>query len=112
MATAPAGSAAGRDVWDRGIALWDLAFLLAVAVPAAGPLGQALGADDAGRRGDPVDDLALDRSEVAEVGPGRDPGGDGRRPTISASATSAPRRVVRPFPSPVGGPLGGSAPRG
>jgi signal transduction histidine kinase len=35
MATAPAGpagSAAGRDVWDRGIVLWDLAFFVAVAV--------------------------------------------------------------------------------
>jgi signal transduction histidine kinase len=31
VASAPAGSAAGRDVWDRGIVLWDLAFLLAVA---------------------------------------------------------------------------------
>ena len=41
MATAPAGSAAGRDVWDRGIVLWDLAFLLAVAAA----LTIALGAD-------------------------------------------------------------------
>jgi signal transduction histidine kinase len=30
--TGPAGSAAGRDVWDRGIVLWDLAFFVAVAV--------------------------------------------------------------------------------
>ena len=30
--TAPAGSAAGRDVWDRAIVVWDLAFLVAVAV--------------------------------------------------------------------------------
>ena len=41
MATAPAGSAAGRDVWDRGVVLWDLAFLLAVAAA----VGIALNAD-------------------------------------------------------------------
>jgi signal transduction histidine kinase len=41
MASAPAGSAAGRDVWDRGIVLWDLAFLLAVAAA----VGVALNAD-------------------------------------------------------------------
>ena len=34
MATTPdgPGSAAGRDVWDRGIVLWDLAFFVAIAV--------------------------------------------------------------------------------
>ena len=32
MATAPAGSAAGRDAWDRGIVLWDLAFYAVLAV--------------------------------------------------------------------------------
>ena len=41
MASASAGSAAGRDVWDRGIVLWDLAFLLAVAAA----VGIALNAD-------------------------------------------------------------------
>jgi signal transduction histidine kinase len=35
MATAPAGSAAGRDVWNRGIVLWDLAFYGVVAVGVA-----------------------------------------------------------------------------
>ena len=37
MATTPAGpgSAAGRDVWDRGIVLWDLAFYAVVAVGVA-----------------------------------------------------------------------------
>ena len=32
MATAPAGSAAGRDAWNRGVVLWDLAFYGVVAV--------------------------------------------------------------------------------
>jgi signal transduction histidine kinase len=41
VASAPVGSAAGRDVWDRGIVLWDLAFLLAVAAA----VGIALNAD-------------------------------------------------------------------
>ena len=39
---APDGSAAGRDVWDRGIVLWDLAFFVAVAAGVA----VVLGADD------------------------------------------------------------------
>ena len=33
--TAPAGSAAGRDVWAHGIALWDLAFFVALTVGVA-----------------------------------------------------------------------------
>ena len=39
--TGPAGSAAGRDAWARGIVLWDLAFLLALAAA----VGIALNAD-------------------------------------------------------------------
>ena len=39
---APDGSAAGRDVWDRGTVLWDLAFFVAVAAGVA----VVLGADD------------------------------------------------------------------
>ena len=48
MASAPAGSAAGRDVWERGIVLWDLAFLLAVAAAVVVALN-ADGLSDGGR---------------------------------------------------------------
>jgi len=37
--TTPPGSAAGRDVWARGIVLWDLAFFVAVAAGVALVLG-------------------------------------------------------------------------
>jgi signal transduction histidine kinase len=45
--TAPAGSAAGRDVWDRAIVVWDLAFLVAVAVAVVVTLESGL---DTGRQ--------------------------------------------------------------
>jgi len=48
MATAPAGSAAGRDAWNRGIVLWDLAFYVVVALGVAVVLG-ADGLDPAAR---------------------------------------------------------------
>ncbi len=70
------------------------------ALLAAGPLGQALGADDAGRCGDPVDDLALDRAEVAEVGPGRRPGRRSSPPYRGRRPSSVRSRSARsPAPS-------------
>jgi signal transduction histidine kinase len=48
VASVPAGSAAGRDVWDRGIVLWDLAFFGAVAAGVVIVLG-ADGLDTAAR---------------------------------------------------------------
>lgn len=52
----PAGSAAGRDVWARGIVLWDLAFFVAVAAGIA----LVLGADE-------LDTAARTRAAVALV---------------------------------------------